>query len=404
MRAQRAAGQRWVVRWWELALVGGVATVNAVGSLVADPTTSGIEAPAPWWMTPVLIAPGLSLAVRQHRPVVPVMVTTAVLAVLTFGSWQPGSLPGTLFLTVFLLGSWGTRRQAIVGVLAPLSLMAAAAATGATYFDSVLSLAIPIALLVAWGAGLAARGHRRRDDAARLNASADAVADAIAAERRRIARELHDIVSHTMSVVSVHAGVARHLVATGSDLRSLERSMGIIEEASRTALDDLRTMLGVLREDDTSLTELRPAPGTAEIEQLVGLHRATHGPVSLEIAPPFDRLPDSYRLTTFRIVQEGLTNIAKHAPGSQARVLISVSDATLGVAIHDGGAETAFAVAEGPSARSAATGGVGLAGLRERVAVFGGTLHTQRPVDGRGFSVVIDLPLPTAAVTNEFVR
>lgn len=354
-------------------------------------------------MTPALVAPGLSLAVRQRRPMLPVIVTTAVLAVLTFASWQPGSLPGTLLLTVFLLGSWGTQPQAIVGVLPPLALMVSATLADAAYFDSALAFAIPVAMLVAWSAGLAARSHRHREETARVNAHTIAITDAMDAERRRIARELHDVVTHTLSVVSVHAGVARHLLATGANAESLERSMGIIEDASRGALDDLRMMLGVLRDTDNSSSELRPSPGATEIEHLAAMHRATHGPVSLEIAPQFDRLPDSYRLTTFRVVQEGLTNVAKHAAGSRSRVRIAVSEEQLGVEISDDGSGSATVTVEGlPSSGAAVvSGGVGLAGLRERVAVFGGAMEIQRPVGGGGFKLMVDLPLPTPAMIHE---
>jgi signal transduction histidine kinase len=280
--------------------------------------------------------------------------------------------------------------------------MAVAASTDAAYFDSALSLAIPFVLLAAWGAGLATQGRRHREETVRAKAHSIAIADAIDAERRRIARELHDVITHTLSVVSVHAGVARHLLATGADARSVERSVGIIEASSRGALDDLRVMLGVLREPDSSPADLRPAPGSAEIEQLAAVHRATHGPVSLRIDAAFDRLPDSYRLTTFRAVQEGLTNIAKHAAGSHAHVHIAMSETHVGIAIDNDDGVAGSGAASDSAATGAADGrGVGLAGLRERVAVFGGSLNVQQPAGGGGFSLVIDLPIPTAAMTHE---
>jgi signal transduction histidine kinase len=378
----------------ELAFVGGIALVNTAGSIVTDPSVSGLETPAPIWTVPLLAAPGLALALRRSYPLVPISVSTAVLAVLSIQTYQVGSIPGTLFLSAYMLGSWTVFSRGVVGLAAPLVLITALTLNGAPFFDTPLALTIPAILLAVWGAGVAARQRRVRDEADRIESHTIAIVHAIEAERVRIARELHDVVSHTLSVVSVHAGVARHLLASQADPASVERSVTTIEEASRAALEDLRRMLGVLRDPDTLSTDLPPAPGVEDIRRLLAMHDVTHGPTTLDLDPAFESLPESLRFTAFRIVQEGLTNVAKHAPGANAVVTVEIDRDRLYIVVDDHGAPPGktvrfSAAPNGHDGRS----GVGLAGIRERVAIFGGTLSAEPAPNRAGFRLVVELPI-----------
>jgi signal transduction histidine kinase len=157
-----------------------------------------------------------------------------------------------------------------------------------------------------------------------------------------------------------------------------------IADASRVALDDLRRMLGVLQDDTGGQPSLSPIPRLAELNLLATAHRATHGPLELTVDPRLHGLSDSVQLTTFRLVQEALTNVGKYAPGAAARVDLRTERGSVYVDV-----ENEQPLADEPlAARS--SGGFGLAGMRERAALFGGTVDAgPRPTGG--FRVVATL-------------
>ncbi len=182
------------------------------------------------------------------------------------------------------------------------------------------------------------------------------------------------MVTHTLSAVAVQAAVARHRLDDASGIAA--GALSIVEDASRSVMDDLRRMLGILRDDsDLERASLSPTPGIAELEVLASAHRAAHGPVELTVDPAVGAVPDSVQLTAFRLVQEALTNVRKHAPGAPARVRVGVEGDWVLVDVENDGLPAA-----------ATTGGFGLKGMRERVALFGGTLDAG-PHDGGGFRV-----------------
>jgi signal transduction histidine kinase len=213
-------------------------------------------------------------------------------------------------------------------------------------------------------------------------------------ERVRIARELHDVVAHTLSVVTFQAGVGRKIAAA----RPAEALLALraVEVTGRGALEELRRILGLLRDDDGEGPSLVPAPGVGDLGELAGTVRAAGIPVTLAVTGDVAALPPAASLTVYRIVQEALTNVVKHARGAQASVrvradrdgvLITVTDDGRGVA--EGGV-VAGTPAPGEGARH------GLVGMRERAAAFGGTLEAG-PVAGGGFRVSAFLPLPGLA-------
>ena len=204
---------------------------------------------------------------------------------------------------------------------------------------------------------------------------------AVADERRRIARELHDVVAHHVSVMGVLATGARRVLSRDPD--GADGALHTIEETSRTTLRELRRLLDVLRTDAEPAAELSPQPGLAGIEALVEQVREAGLPVSLRVDGTPGPLDPGVALTIFRIVQEALTNALKHAGTATAQVRLSFGIYWLIVEVFDTG--------RGP-VPDAGRLGHGLVGMRERVALYGGTLRTG-PRPGGGYRVYAKLPM-----------
>ena len=202
-------------------------------------------------------------------------------------------------------------------------------------------------------------------------------------ERLRIARDLHDVVAHTLTTINVQAGVAKHLLER--DPTHAEGALATIESASHDALQELRAILGVLRDADDGDAPLEPTPGLAAIDALVEQARSGGSEVGLQIeGEPPERVPDAVQLAAFRIVQESLTNSRRHAPGARAEVTLAYNADSLRLTI-------ANATANGHSG----AGGAGILGMRERAIALGGTLEAGR--DGGCFRVAADLPYRVAS-------
>jgi signal transduction histidine kinase len=223
----------------------------------------------------------------------------------------------------------------------------------------------------------------RRDRAREAEiARADAVRARVADERLAIARELHDVVAHTMSLISLQAGVALHV--DGSMAPATRDALEAIRSASKEALVELRSVLGVLRQVDEG-APLAPTRGLAGLDELVERARAAGVEVAVSLDADPDRLPRPVDLAAYRIVQEALTNVARHAEPPVAEVVVGVGDDGLVIAVRD----------EGSGRRrgeALPSGGNGIPGMRERAASVGGTL-TAGPRPDRGFAVVARLPL-----------
>lgn len=204
---------------------------------------------------------------------------------------------------------------------------------------------------------------------------------AVADERRRIARELHDVVAHHVSVMGVLATGARRVLHR--DPATADEALGTIEDTSRTTLREMRRLLDVLRTDTEPAAELAPQPGLAGIEALVEQVREAGLPVSLRVDGVPGPLDPGVALTIFRIVQEALTNALKHAGTATADVRLSFGVYWLVVEVYDTG--------RGPGPNPGRTGH-GLVGMRERVALYGGTLRTG-PRPGGGFRVYAKIPI-----------
>ena len=201
-------------------------------------------------------------------------------------------------------------------------------------------------------------------------------------ERGRIARELHDVVAHNVSMIVVQAGAAARVL--DGDQPDVRNALEVIASTGRETVDEMRALLGVVRSDDGPAA-LKPQPGLADLEQLVSGVREAGLPVTLRIEGSPRPLPPALDLSAFRIVQEALTNTLKHAGPAQAQVTIRYEDGLVTLEITDTG--------HGP--QGARGTGHGLVGMRERAAMFGGQLEAGQ-ADGGGFTVRARLPLTTA--------
>jgi signal transduction histidine kinase len=226
------------------------------------------------------------------------------------------------------------------------------------------------------------------DRAARLEADrVEETRKAAADERARIARELHDVVAHHVSVIAVQAGAARLLAE--SERRGVASSLGLIETTARQALAELRRLLGVLRKDTDGARALAPQPRPEDLDALVSNVREAG--VSAELVVTGDQavVPAGVHLQGYRIVQEALTNVLKHGGAAHVRVMLRYEPTALEVSVTDDGRGPAESFSSDHSR------GHGLIGMRERVNLVGGELRTGAR-NGGGFEVVARLPFESA--------
>ncbi|MFC6929237.1 sensor histidine kinase [Actinomadura yumaensis] len=200
-----------------------------------------------------------------------------------------------------------------------------------------------------------------------------------------MARELHDVVTHGMGLIAVKAGVANHIAEARPE--EARQALRVIETASRDALAEMRRLLDMLRQDsapDTDLTQ----PGIGGFQDLAEHVRAAGVEVELTVSGEYD-LPEALQLTVYRIVQEALTNVVKHAAPTRCRATVDITTHQVSIQVTDDGASR-------PPPRPG-SGGHGLVGMRERVAMYGGTF-TAGPRPEGGFAVTATLPRPHGGV------
>jgi signal transduction histidine kinase len=256
--------------------------------------------------------------------------------------------------------------------------------------------AVPFLILLPIGvAAYGLRSWRSRADAEQARVAAlerehaEAVRRATARERARIARELHDVVTHNVSVMVIQAGAARKVL--DSEPAQAREALLAVEAGGRAAMTELRHVMGLLTIDsDESEPELAPQPGLSQVEPLVERVRAGGVPVELVVTGTPGPLPDGVDLAAYRVVQEALTNTVKHAAGAPAVVRIDHGADRLWIEVTDAGGR-----ASGPERTEPSGTGQGLIGLRERLAVYGGSLRAGPRVRG-GYRVEAVIPFDTA--------
>ncbi|MFF3664411.1 sensor histidine kinase [Microtetraspora malaysiensis] len=389
-----ASGDRWALIAFDCAVALCYTSLVVVVTLQSDRATWT----PPWAQALVLAGVGLPVAVRRLWPATVLsVVLTMSLAALLLGVLRDPFLAAcyALYAVVLARRPRGRVATSIAGVLT------AAGFTGLLAFGMSLPEtpswwmnrlgSIPVSLVAMAGTLTVARAVRgRRYYAARW---AEQVAQsAVAEERLRIARELHDVVAHGMSLIAVKAGVANHVAEARPE--EAREALRVIETASRDALAEMRRMLGVLRsEQEPDLGgggldaegALGPAPGLAGLPALAERAGMAGVRVDLEVRGA-ERLPDSVELSVYRIVQEALTNVVKHAAPARCRVRVEAGAREVRVEVSD----------DGPGRRTLPPApGHGLVGMRERVMMYGGTFAAGPRPEG-GFEVSARLPLTEA--------
>jgi signal transduction histidine kinase len=334
----------------------------------------------------------LVLLLRHRFPLAAPAATSTMVAVASFfiADQIRSTAVGVCLLIVaaWWMGAGNDRRRAVAGLAA---MYAGVQVTTAHFGDLAIGDVIFTSLLVAapWLAGQAFRSRALRarelgGRAARLEKElAESARSAVADERARIARELHDVIAHSISVMTVQAGAARLLLDDEPD--QAEHALLRVEETGRDTLAEMRRLLGVLRRDMVAQDGLEPRPSLDRLDALLDHYRAAGLEVELDRQGPQRTLPAGLDQAAYRVVQEALTNTLKHAGRTRVRVRLAFSPDELALDIEDDGAGAATTV-------SGTGGGHGLIGMRERIAIYGGTLATG-PRDGRGFAVGARFPL-----------
>jgi len=371
-------------------------------------TTTAAHAPAAVLAAAALT--GLPLAARRLAPITVWLVIVAAAVALQHAEVPPVAF-GTAVLAAYSAVAHSRYRNLAIGVVLVVTVgITATFANTLPRFPGRLSAMFAIVPAVAAGLGLRELRRRLRDSAARLSDSAQrlqraqaeheaATRRAIAAERSRIAADLHDVVTHNVSVMVVQAGAARTVLASSPD--DAAEALLAVEASGRTALAELRNLLGLLSPPGDGAAELRPQPGLGELDALVARVTAAGLPVDLRVTGTPRALPPGADLAAYRVAQEGLTNVLRHAGQAAASVLVQWGE-NLVITVTDdgpgrpeprqeaaGGASLAGLVSCGGAE---STAGRGLLGLRERLSLYGGELDAG-PRAGGGWQVRAVMPV-----------
>ena len=360
--------------------ITGIAEVWASSAFDDDPRAL---------LTLAVLAMTLPLVFRRRWPL-PVLVATLFWATVTGAAWDlfddAAVGMGVLLVAAYAVAAYRELRRAAIGGATLLAWGAAAMVWDDVPFGDYLFVAIILGGV--WAAGRTVRSRRQlavalADKNVLLEHEQEARAkQAVAEERTRIARELHDVVAHSVSVMVVQAGAERR--SLGDDRPATREALEAIEQTGRQALTEMRRLLGMLRKDDDELA-LAPQPSMEHLELLVSQVREAGMPVELEVEGEPEPLPAGVDLSAYRIVQEALTNALKHAGPARALVRVRYRRDELELEILDDG--------PGPAADATnGAGGHGLIGMRERVSMFGGDLAAGER-SGGGYSVHARLPL-----------
>jgi signal transduction histidine kinase len=363
----------------------------ALASSGADRVESDVTRPIDAGAYGLILLATVPLVLRRRLPYVALaasLVALLALAWLDYGGIYVGY---SILVGLYTVSAHRGLRGAVVASLVTIVALFVSyrsASWEPNAADSAFDV-LAIATAVALGDGTRTRMRLAAEQAARL-AAVDSEQERIARqtvldERTRIARELHDLVAHSMSIVAVQAGVGHYLI--DRDPAQAKEALATIETTSRQALTEMRRMLGVLRLDTTGDTSaLEPQPGPDDIATLVDEAASSGLDVRLRVEPAgtIPELPSGVALSAYRIVQEALTNVRKHAGPANVTVTVRRDSDQLTVTVDDDGRGVSTMVGE----RS----GFGLVGMRERATVLGGEL-TAGPRPGGGFRVHATLPI-----------
>jgi len=373
-----------------LALVAaGVATALLL-SVVSVPVGSGVPVGVVALGYALVLLHTLPLVTRRRFP--GAVLALCVASGLAFAAlfMPPFFLGPAMLVAVYSVAAYGRRWVSLAGLAVAELGLAAVQLTPGRLERSAFLLFMGI-IAVAWMLGHFV-GDRQvyaaqlEERTAELEQAREELARrAVVEERLRLARELHDVVAHAMSVIAVQSGVGAHVADTQPE--EAAKALAAIEATSRAALEELRRLLGVLRQEDEPQGDLAPVPGLADLEGLLAEVAKTGLAVKLQVHGTRPSLPAGVDLSAYRIVQEALTNVVKHAGPARAQVTVGYHDQNVTVEVTDDGRGAMTSASDGRVGS-----GHGLIGMRERVAAFGGNLEVGPGLDG-GFRVAARLPL-----------
>jgi signal transduction histidine kinase len=365
---------------------GTVAAVLVVtGQLEAWWGVNATHRQGPHWAEGLLYAVTAALLVlRRVNPLLCLALITAVSVVefAAVGSPEGMGIATPAFVAAYSVARWETRRPAWWGLVLIAILWGAwdgldpASTTLRLHLDGLTWIS---PWVIAWLIGALVRSQVQNLEQRRL-ARTQRAAQAVAEERNRIARELHDVIGHSVSVMTVQASAVRRRLS--SDQIVERQALETVEAVGREALGEMRRMVGVLRGPGVD-ADREPPPGLGQLDRLVEKFRRAGLPVDLTVLGDPRPLPPGLDLTAYRLVQEGLTNTLRHAVNPQhAEVCITYGNDRLEVSVRDDGA----------AVQTDAEPGHGLLGMRERVAVYSGLLVARERAEG-GFELTVTVPL-----------
>ncbi|MCA2229330.1 sensor histidine kinase [Nonomuraea aurantiaca] len=396
MRGRRPGDLR-LLTWLLPPTMGVLSVVEALSNERFDPTPVHLSVVAAW------VPMGLVLA--RWRPAIGVVVAAAFYPVgILLDIPGPG---GVGLISTLLAVGWAgfgePVRRSRWALIAAMVIYAASDTIRAGF--SWVNVFFPLIFVVGWWSGVLVQREQRRsrafaEMAATLDAQREAVAHAaVMEERTRIAREIHDAVAHSVSIMTLQIGGLRSQLEDVLEHRPAEREVMLgLERLGRQSVEELRSLVGIMRRSGSE-SPTAPTPSLALAEQLIADVRAAGLPARLRVEGVPAPLHQALDVSAYRVLQEALTNVLRHAPGGQAEVAIRYAADTVTIEVRDDGAGEATDGGAGlPGSRADRppgadrTGGHGLIGMRERTAIFGGTLQAGPRAEG-GFAVTACFPI-----------
>ncbi len=379
----------------DLGIASALGAIALIQVTVGDRPDVPFSREADGWLAVLILLQVAPLVLRRRFPILVLAAVTAAFMVDQVIDYPDHSAVLAVPVSMYSLGAYRERRTS-TAVGAAAAVIVIGFSTVGVLVDSLDIgglLGFAIFIVAPWLLGQEVRERRSyqawlEERAAWLERDReDQAKRAVREERARIARELHDVVAHEVSVMTVQAAGARRVLAEHPE--SAAAALEAIEESGRQALAEMRILLGVLRPEGEEALRT-PQPGLARLDGLVEQVVGAGLPVSVAIGGEPRPLPAGVDVSAYRIVQEALTNSLKHAgPRASARVHIDFGVSDLGIEVVDDGRGSASELADGNGA------GLGLVGMRERAAMLGGDLRAG-PLHGGGYRVRATLPLSTS--------
>jgi signal transduction histidine kinase len=359
--------------------VAVLAITAAIGNEARD------QRPLDWLGVVLVLVAGLSLAWRRVVPVATLVVATAAVGLYAAFDIQGGPVYLAPLIAIFSIAGIDGRRRAV-----PYAVGATAVSWAAAMARNIDNGAVLAHLLyLSWAVGAVLLGdavHNRHEYLKGLEERARYLEETreeearrrVAEERLRIARDLHDVIAHSLASINIQSGAGLHVIERHPEQAG--DALVAIKRASKEALDELRATLDTLREDRRA--PRAPSPGLADLAMLTTGAEQAGIPVEVNVAGPVRRLPPAVELTAYRIIQESLTNVMRHAGPARAVISVTYASESIDIEVVDDGRGSARAVNDD---------GHGIRGMHERAAIVGGQLEAGPNLDG-GFRVRAHLP------------